>query len=402
MRRLWSLWSVVFALAIGYAVVACSQERPEESGGGTSNGTGTKVTTVKLGAVLPLTGPNASFGQEASNAAKLAVKQWNEAGKIPGVRVEYIVEDDASDAKQAVAAARRLVEDPGVIAVVAHFNSGCLLPASPTYHRAGVMAVTPAATNPQITEQGFEEIARVCSHDKVQGMAAAMFMAKQGWKTVAVIHDRTQYGEGLAGVVQKNAASQGLTVQSFDGINVGDKDFKALLTKIKSQNPDVVYFGGLQEEASFLVRQMKDLGMKSQFVSDDGTYGQDFLNNAGPAAEGVIVSFPSTPLEELPNAAGFLEDYKKEYGVPVLNWGPYAYDTASLLLEAMRKALADPSDTPLRKKVVHYTRSEPFDGILGRLEFDEKGDQVNQKFSFYRVEGGKYKYLETISRKASP
>jgi len=388
-RRSLGKWALISLL--GW-MIGCSQSAPD----------GKESKTLKVAAVLPLTGPNASLGQETSNAAKLLVKQWNETNRIAGYTLEYMAEDDASDPKQAVAAATRVVGDPAVLGVVAHFNSGCLLPASKVYNRAGVMAISPAATNPEVTLQGFPQIARVCSNDNVQGKAAAKFLAKRGLKQVAIIHDKTQYGEGLGKVLQGEGATEGLTIQSFDGISVGEKDFKALLTKIKAQNPSAIYFGGLHEEAAFLVRQMKELELTAQFVSDDGVYGQDFIRNSAEAGDGSIVSFPSTPLEKLPNAGEFFRAYEAEYKTPVVNWGPYGHDATLILLESIQKAVGDKGPESLREKVVKYARSGDHKGLLGDLKFDQNGDPINQQFSFYQVKGGKFEYLETISRAESP
>lgn len=377
-----------------------SESSHSSSSANTSNTTNTNgdEKVIKLGAVLPLTGPVAFSGQETNNAVKLAVKEWNTAKKIPGYRIEYIAEDDASDPKQAVATATRLVGDESVLGVVSHFNSGCLIAASQVYHRAGIMAISPTATNPQVTLQGFPEIARVCSNDNVQGMAASIFIEKKGFKNIAIVHDKTQYGMGLAEVVKKEATSRKLTIQSFDGVNVGDKDFNALLTKIKSAKPDVVYFGGLHEEAAFLIKQMRELGILAPLISDDGVFGQDFIKIAGALAEGAFVSFPSTPLEKLELGSSFLKAYQDEYKTPVVNWGPYGYDAANILLSSMQKAVEDKGPEPLRQKVVKYAKSGDHQGILGNLKFDEKGDPLSQKFSFYEVKNGKFEYIETITK----
>lgn len=402
-RRSIMAWMVVSSVGI---YVGCTQPATDGGAaggagsapaGGGAGGPASVGKVLKLGAVLPLTGPNASLGVEMSNAAKLAVKQWNEQNKIPGYTLEYLVEDDASDAKQAVSGASRLVSDPAVLGIVAHLNSGCFLPASSIYNREGVMAITPAATNPAITLQGFNNIGRVCSTDNVQGPAATHFLARKGWKSVAIVHDKTQYGQGLAEVVQKTAQTLNIEVKSFDGVNVGDKDFKAILTKIKGLNAESIYFGGVQEEGAFLVRQMKELGMNLPFVTDDGVFGKDFLDNAGPAAEGTYVSFPSIPIDKIPGAGDFYKAYEAEYKEPVRTWGPYAFDVATILLESMKKAVEDPSQEPLRAKVVKNARGGTFKGVLGDFQFDANGDPANQAFSFYQVKAGKWEYLETLA-----
>lgn len=392
-----------FILAAAAALVLGGCDDPKQAAPGGGEGAPAPADKVlKLAAVLPLTGANASLGQEVANAARLAVDDWNAAGQIKGYKLEFVAEDDASDPKQAVAAAQRVAADPAVVAVVAHFNSGCLLPASNIYHGAHLMAITPAATNPEITNQGFPEIGRVTSHDGVQGKAVGMFIQKKGWKKVAIIHDKTQYGAGLAEVVEKSVKDSGLSVVGVNGLTVGEKDFKTLLTTVKATSPDVIFFGGLADEAGFLVRQMKELGMNVPFFSDDGVYGKDFLEAAGPASEGAYVSFPSRPFSELKDADRFFKNYEAKYGTPVQNWGPYGYDAANLLLLGVMYATQDPGPAELRQKVVANIRKGDFKGVLGSIKLDEKGDPVDQSFSIYQIQNGQFVYLETVSAGETP
>jgi len=327
----------------------------------------------------------------------MAVSEWMPRFQEKGWTLQVDVQDDASDPKQAVAAAYAVTGDPSTFGVVAHYNSGCFLPATEVYHSAGVMAVSPATTNVEITQRGYIEIARVPPHDGIQGQVTAEFVRHRlGVETVAVIHDRTQYGQGLAEVFREHGQELGLRIESFDGISVGDKDFRALLTKVRAAAPDAIYFGGLYDEAGFLVKQARELGIESLFVSDDAVKGQDFFDVGGAATEGAIISFPGTPLERLESAKDFLTSFESKYGRPVQNYAPYAYDTANILLNAAYEAVKDGRPDNLRKAVVSHTRATQHQGTLGVTRFDLNGDTLNRKYSFYRVVAGAFEYIDTV------
>ena len=216
---------------------------------------------------------------------------------------------------------------------------------------------------------------------------------------LAVIHDRTQYGQGLAEVFRDHGGTIGLEILSFDGIQVGDKDFKALLTKIREDKPEAIYFGGLYDEAGFLVKQMRELGMESVFISDDGSYGQDFFDVGGSATEGSILSFPGTPIDKLEPAQAFLAGFQSKYGRPVQNYGPYAYDAANILLTSAMGAVDAGADSKgMRAAVVQGARAIDHSGALGQTKFDDKGDTLNQRYSFYKATDGKFEYIATFSQ----
>ena len=361
-----------------------------------SGGSSSRVLT--LGVVLPTSGPNAAVGQEASSAARMAVEEWSARFAEKGWTLKINVQDDASDPKQAVAAAYAVTGDPTTFGVVAHYNSGCFLPATSRYHEAGTMAISPATTNVEITQKGFPEIARVTPHDGIQGELTAVFTRDHlGTARIAVIHDRTQYGQGLAEVFRDHGTKLGLEMISFDGIQVGDKDFKALLTKIREDAPDAIYFGGLYDEAGFLVRQMRELGITSSFLSDDGVFGQDFFDVGGEASEGAIISFPGTPLDKLIPAQNFLRDYEAKFSRPVQNYGPYSYDAANILLQSAYEAIKDGKPADLRKEVVNNARAIVYNGALGETRFDSKGDTLNAQYSFYKATAGKFEYMATAT-----
>ncbi|MFQ5646341.1 MAG: branched-chain amino acid ABC transporter substrate-binding protein [bacterium] len=350
---------------------------------------------IKLGVVLPLTGPPAAAGIEMFNSVKLAVEEWNSAARIPGYKIVAEAKDDAADPKQAVASAHSLMSDSRVYAVVAHLNSGCFLPASRIYHDYGVAAMSGAATNPEITLQGYPEIFRICTTDLVQGQLIVPYLLESGTEKMAIIHDKTQYGQGLAEVVKKAAQKSKIKIVSFDGINVGDKDFKAILTRIKDLDPDTIYFGGMYDEAGLIVRQMRDLGMKQRFTSDDGVFGKDFVDAGGrEACEGSLISMVGVPINDLTAAREYINNYQKEFGVEVQNYGPYAYDVANILLTAISRVI-EREGKPKRKAIINELKTIKYKGVIGETSFDKNGDTNLKVITIYRVENGKFKPVKT-------
>lgn len=354
---------------------------------------GPAAKTLTLGAVLPLTGPAASAGDEAMQSVQLAVEEANASGRLAPYTVRVISQDDVSDPKQAVNSAKALAANPEVLGIIAHFNSGCYMPASKVYHENGVAAITPAASNPQITRQGYSEIHRIVPNDQIQGDATGLFLAKRGVKRLAVIHDKTQYGEPLARMVKESAERAGVTVVSYDGIQVGDKDFRPILTKIRGNNPEAVFFGGLYDEGGLIVKQMRELGMKQTFHGPDGVKGKDFLDVAGAAANGAIVSFIGNNADALPSAKSFLENFQKRYGKPIENFGPYAYDVTGVFIAVIENILKR-NEAPTRAAVLAELKMIRYNGVMGVTEFDERGDNKNRAISFYRVENGQFVFLE--------
>ncbi|OGH60627.1 MAG: hypothetical protein A3G34_10890 [Candidatus Lindowbacteria bacterium RIFCSPLOWO2_12_FULL_62_27] len=361
---------------------------------------GSAKKTLAIGAILPLTGPAASAGDEAYKSLMLAVEEANASQRLAPYTLEVVVRDDVSDPKQAVSSAKDLASNPAVLGVIAHFNSGCYMPASRVYHENGLPAITPAASNPSITQQGFPEIHRIVPTDQVQGEAVGKFIAKRGVKRLAIIHDKTQYGEPLAGMVRASAEQSGVKVISYDGIQVGDKDFRALLTSLRSKNPEAVFFGGLYDEGGLIVKQMRELGMTQTFHGPDGIKGKDFIDVAGAAANGAYVSFIGNNADALPSARSLLENYQKRFNKPIENFGPYAYDVAGVFI-AVLENLVKRGETPTRAAVLAELGKIRYEGAMGFAEFDERGDNKNRAISFYRVDNGQFVFVEAIGESSS-
>ncbi len=341
-----------------------------------------EADVIKIGVAGPMTGDQSKMGQDFKNGVELAVDQVNAKGGILGKKVVLLVEDDQHDPKQAVAIANKLVNE-GVVGVIGHFNSSCSIPASKIYMDGGIPMITPATTNPQFTEQGYWNVFRVCGRDDQQGKAAAQFVTDVLKKTrIAVLHDKTTYGQGLADEFKKNLGPSAQVVY-YGGIIQGDKDFKSVLTTIKSNNPEIIYFGGIYPEGGLLVKQAKEIGLDAPFVSGDGVIDPKFIEIAGDSAEGTYVTFSPDP-STIPSAAGFLEEYHKRYG-PHGPYSIYAYDAANILL----KAIAETGNTD-GKLIAEKIHSGSFEGALGKVEFDAKGDNKIAHYVIWQVKGGKF------------
>jgi branched-chain amino acid transport system substrate-binding protein len=341
---------------------------------------------IVIGVAGPMTGDQSKLGNDIERGARLAVNEWNARGGISGKKIRLEVGDDQHDPKQAVSVANKMV-NTGIAGMVGHFNSSASLPASSVYHAAGIPMVTPASTNPRLTDQGFWNVFRVCGRDDQQGKVAADFIGqKLKIKRVAILHDKTTYGQGLAEEFRKSLAAyqkEGVEAVSFDGITQGDRDFRGILTSLKGKDPQVVFFGGVFPEGGLLAKQAKEVGLTAPLMSGDGVIDPKFIEIAGPAAEGSYLTFTADP-EKIPQAKGFLEKYKATYGNELAPYAIYAYDSANILLTALSQSGTD------GKNVAEAIRSIKYDGALGHIEFDQKGDVKKSPYIVWVTKNGKF------------
>lgn len=360
----------ILALATVLSVAAVS---------GCSNKSGDEIL---IGIAGPMTGDQSKMGQDFKNGVQLAVDEWNAKGGVTGKKVVMMVEDDQHDPKQAVAIANKLVNG-GVAGVIGHFNSSCSIPASNIYMDGGIPMITPATTNPEFTERGLWNVFRVCGRDDQQGKAAADFVTGTlGAKKAAVLHDKTTYGQGLADQFKANLGPS-VEVVYYGSIIQGDKDFKSVLTSIKSNPPDIIYFGGIYPEGGLLVKQAREIGLGSVFVGGDGIIDQKFIEIGGDSVEGSYITFSPDPVS-IPTAKAFLDEYHKRFG----EHGPYsvyAYDSANILLASI-----DAAKSTDGKTVAGHIRGNTFEGALGAVSFDSKGDNKIANYVIWQVKGGKF------------
>ena len=358
-----------------------------------------EAATVKIGTASPLTGPQAHIGVDIKNGVQLGVDDANAAGvEIGGrkVKFELLAEDDEANPTKAQTIAQKLV-DAKVVAVVGHFNSGASIPASKVYSDAGIPQISPGSTNPKYTQQGFKTTFRVVANDDQQGPALGRYaMQNLKVKTVAVIDDSTAYGQGLADTFERTVKEGGAKVVAREHTTDKDTDFKAILTKIKGLKPDLVMFGGIDPQAGPMVKQMSELGIKAKFIGGDGMQTPNFIKLAGPPAEGVMASIPGLPKEKMPGGEEFLKKYKAKYNQEVELFAPMGYDAVMVFVDAMKRAgSTDPA------KFLPEVAKTNYQGVIGPIAFDDKGDLKNGPITIYVVKGGKWEALETITPGAS-
>ena len=341
---------------------------------------------VKIGHVGPTTGPQAHLGKDNENGARMAIDDANAKGiTIDGKKIKFELDaqDDQADPKQGTIVAQKLVDDK-VAGVVGHLNSGTSIPASKIYNDAGIPMVSPSATNPKLTLQGFKDVFRVMANDVQQGSVIGKAAVETlGGKKIAIIDDKTAYGAGLADETEKAAKAAGGSVVAREYTNDKATDFKAILTKIKAKRPDVIMYGGMDAQGGPMVKQMKELGIKAKFIAGDGVCSTEWPKLAGGAAEGEYCTQAGLPPDKMPNAADFVKRFTEKYG-PIQVYAPYAYDAANTLIAAMQKAnTTDPA------KYLPALASISYDGITAKIEFDEHGDTKNGAITLYQVKDGK-------------
>jgi branched-chain amino acid transport system substrate-binding protein len=346
---------------------------------------------VRVGVAGPITGPNAAFGAQLKNGAEQAAEDINAAGGILGQRVVISVGDDRSDPKEGVSVANKFVAD-GIKFVVGHFNSGVSIPASEVYAENGIVSITPASTNPRLTERGLWNVFRTCGRDDQQGAVAADYIVKNfKGKRVAVVHDKTTYGQGLADETRKAMRAAGVNDVLYEGVNTGEKDFSALVSKIKAANADVLYWGGLHTEGGLIVRQMRDQGLRTVLMSGDGIASDEYASIAGPGAEGTLMTFPPDPRKR-PEAAAVVAKFRAK------NFNPEAYTLYSYAALEVVKQAAEGAKSLDPKKVAEFMRSgAKFKTVIGELSFDKKGDITRPDYSMYtwkKGADGKITYVE--------
>ena len=336
---------------------------------------GSASAQVKIGVGGPLTGGSAAFGAQLKNGAEQAVEDINAAGGILGQKIVLSIGDDVARPEQGVSVANKFVGD-GVKFVVGHFNSGVTIPASDVYQENGILVITPAATNPKVTERGMWNVFRVCGRDDQQGgAAAAIIAAKFPGKRIAFVHDKTTYGQGLADETRKALAAKDIKDIFFEGVNKDDKDFSALVSKLKAANPDLVYWGGLHDTGGIIVRQMRDQGLKAPLMGGDGITDDEFAAIAGPGAEGTLMTFSPDP-RTIPANKAIVDLFRSKRGFEPQAYTLYSYASVQIIKEAAEEAKSlDP------KKVAEVMKSgKVFKTVLGDIAFDKKGDVSNDGY----------------------
>ena len=384
---------LALAVALALGVAACGQKEEPKKAAAPAAPAGVTVTIAHAG---PLTGSIAHLGKDDENGVALAVAQANDKKlTLDGKPVTFrmMSEDDQADPKTGTTVAQKLV-DAKVAAVVGHLNSGVTIPASEIYNKAGIPMISGSATNPTLTERGLKGVFRTVGRDDQQGPAIAAFIASElKAKKVAIIDDKTAYGEGLANEVEKFLKGAKVSVVGRERTTDKETDFKAILTKIKAKNPDVIFHGGMDATGGPMLKQARELGIKSAFSFGDGACTNEMAKLAGAAAEGLICSQAGLPAEAA--SAEFKTAFNAKFG-KIKQYAPYFYDATLAVIEAMKKAnSADPA------KFMPEMYNVSFTGATGKVEFDAKGDRKDAEITIFRLKDGNIKPLAVVKNGVS-
>src|SRR5580658_2685971 len=355
---------------------------------------GAASAQIKMGVAGPVTGPNASFGAQLVQGVGQAAEDFNKSGGIDGQKITVEQGDDVSDPKQGVSVANKFVGD-GIKLVVGHFNSGVTIPASEVYADNGILMITPSATNPKVTDRGLWDVFRTCGRDDQQGMLWAEYARDHlKGKKIAVVHDKTTYGKGLADAALDNMHKFGIKEVLYEGVNTGEKDYSAIVSKIKESGADYIMWGGLHTEGGLIIRQMRYQGMKTVMISGDGITDNEFAQIGGPGVEGTLMSFGPDPRNNA-SAKDVVAEFKAK------NFDPEAYTLYSYAAVQIMKQAAEATKSLDPKKIAEYMHSgKTFHTVIGDIAYDKKGDRTSVDYVWYTWEkgpDGKITYVQNKS-----
>ena len=348
---------------------------------------------ITIASAGPMTGQYAAFGMQLRRGAEMAVADINARGGVLGRKLKLEIGDDACDPKQAVAVANQLATKK-VAFVAGHFCSSSSIPASQIYNESGILQITPASTNPRLTDEaaakGWNNVFRTCGRDDAQGTIAGQWLAKNyKGKKVAVIHDKSTYGKGLADETKKAMNAAGLTEAMYEAITQGDKDFTALISKMKAGGIDVIYHGGYHTEGGLIVRQAREQGLRAVFVSGDALVDNEYWKITGAAGQGTIMTFAPDPRKSQ-NAKGIVEKFKAQ------GYDPEGYTLYTYAAIQVWAAAAEKTKSLDVNKLSAAIRGNKFTTVLGDLQYDKKGDVSNAKYVFYIWDNGEYKEVPNM------
>jgi branched-chain amino acid transport system substrate-binding protein len=397
---------VKFAYAVSIAaavamLTACGKKQDGEAGAGASAAAVasapapvSEATIVKIGHAAPLTGGIAHLGKDNENGARLAVEEINKQGlTIDGhkIQLELDAQDDAADPKTGTAVAQKLVDDH-VVAVVGHLNSGVSIPASKIYSDASIVQISPSSTNPAYTQQGFKTTYRVVATDAQQGPALANYATKAlGARRIAIVDDATAYGKGLADEFAKTVEASGAKVVAREATNDRATDFRAILTKIKSVQPDVIMFGGMDATGGPFTKQAAALGIRAKILGGDGVCTDKVGELAGTAVQNLVCSEAGLALSKMDKGADFEQKYVDRFHTPVQIYAPFTYDAVYVIVDAMKRA--NSIEAP---KVLAAMPSTDYNGVIGHIAFDDKGDLKEGAITLYDFKDGKKSVLDVV------
>jgi branched-chain amino acid transport system substrate-binding protein len=344
---------------------------------------------IKVATQSPLSGGQSAIGVDIKNGAELALEQLKKPLEDMGFTVQLAPFDDQANPDTGVANSKNIVADPAILCVVGHYNSGVQIPSSENYHAANLANVSPANTNPKVTDRGYLEVSRIVGRDDVQGVVAAQFAIGKGMNTAYAIHDKTAYGQGIAEFFKREFEKNGKQVVGFEGTEE-KANFDAILAPLISANPDVVFFGGIYDQASVFFKQAREKGFKGMLLSDDGYDSPEAINIGGPGlleGGGLYYTTVAGPAKLYPGTAKFQTDFKAKYGADPKPFAAQGYDSMAICLKAIENAAKEAGNKmPTREAVAKAVRAlKDFPGITGTINFNAKGDLTTAKYFVIQV-----------------
>jgi branched-chain amino acid transport system substrate-binding protein len=329
--------------------------------------------TIKIATQSPLSGGQAALGEGIKLGAQLAIEKFKGPLEKAGFKVELVPYDDQAKPDVGVANAKNVIADKDIMVVVGHLNSGVAIPSSEVYREANLAMISPANTSPIVTDRGYPNLFRICGRDDVQGVVGSEFAAGTlKAKSVYIIHDKTTYGQGVAEFFKADAEKKGIKVLGYEGTEE-KSNFDPIITPMKARNPDLVYFGGIYEQAAPFFKQAREKGVKSKFMGPDGMDSSDLTKIAGKTVVGMHYTSVAGPVSVYPKAKQFADEYKKKFGKNPEPFAAQAYDSAVIAIKALEGATKG-GKAPTRDAVTAAVRDVRYDGITGTVEFDSKGD----------------------------
>jgi branched-chain amino acid transport system substrate-binding protein len=352
----------------------------------------TGLGTIKVATQSPLSGSQSATGVDIKNGAELALSQLSGPLTAMGFKVELAPFDDQADPSTGTANAKNIVSDPAILCVDGHYNSGVQIPSSEVYHSAGLANVSPANTNPTVTDRGYLEVNRIVGRDDMQGSVGAQYAKKKGVNSVYVLHDKTTYGQGIAQFFQLEAGKQSIKVLGFDG-TTEKANFDSILSPVLAAKPDAIYLGGMFDQWAVLIKQAREKGFMGMFISDDGFDSPDAAKLAGTAltqGAGVFYSTVAGPASLYPGTAKFQTDFKAKYNADPKPFAAQGYDAMGVCLKAIENAaVAAGNKMPTRNQVALAVRAlKDYQGITGTINFNAKGDLVQAQYFVIQVASG--------------
>jgi branched-chain amino acid transport system substrate-binding protein len=394
------------AIPAALSVIAVAGCGSNSSGGGSGSGGGNH--TVIIGMSAPLTGSLSALGLGMKNSVDLAVKQANQANKVPGWTIKFQPEDDQADANVGGQVAARLASTSNLVGVVGTLNSSVAQQEQKAYNDQNIVMISPANTNPMLTQgpdfaagnktRPYKSYFRVATTDAIQGPFAAQYLKGQGITKVATVNDQKTYGAGLVDQFEKQFKSAGGTITSHQKINPGDKDFSGVISKIKPTGAQAVYYGGEYPEAGPLSKQMKANGLNVPLMGGDGIYDDTYIKLAGAKSNGDLATSVGAPTDTLDTAKDFVSAYKAAgYKEAFSAYGAYSYDAANVIINALASVLPgkDKIDSSVRQAIVDAVGKTDMSGVTGHISFDQYGDTTNKVLTVYKVTDGKWVPVKT-------